>query len=352
MRITPQMMLSHYKSDVSDAYASLTKAMQHAYDYRAFDRPSDDPLAASQTFDIHWQMSLNSDYSANITNLQGVSNTADKILMNVEAVLTQADSTTALKAVNGDMNAQNRSDLARQLLSYRDSIISQMNTKYADNYLFSGAGTGGAPFQLVKDPTDPSKDKLYYRGVDVDTGKMKDGSTPTVSLDDLSNEKVYVDIGLGMTLNSDGSVQDQSAYNKSMPGISYLGSGMDANGLPKNICSLLSKVAGVLQGSSNETSLSTSELNQIQQYTDAFSTAHDQLVSGQQQLGNQIKNVLNSTGDYITSMNSSLAEKDNSVEYVDYTDAIEDYYSQLYCYNASLKVGSQILQQSLMDYIK
>ena len=179
-------MLSRYKSDVSDAYASLAKAMRHSYDYRAFDRPSDDPLAATQTFDIHWQTDLNRNYASNISNLQGEANTADKILINVESILTQADSTTALKSINGDMNSENRGNMAKQLLSYRDSIVAQMNTKYADNYLFSGSG-GTTPFQLVKDPGgDSSKDKLYYRGVDVDTGKMKDGSTPTVSPDQLA----------------------------------------------------------------------------------------------------------------------------------------------------------------------
>lgn len=351
MRITPQMMLSRYKSDVSDAYASLTKAMQHAYDYRAFDRPSDDPLAATQTFDIHWQTDLNSDYAANISNLQGEANTADKILMSVESIMTQANSTTALKSINGDINAKNRSDLAGTLLSYRDSIIAQMNTKYADNYLFSGSG-GTTPFQLVKDPGgDPSKDKLYYRGVDVDTGKMKDGSTPTVSLDQLAGEKVYVDIGLGMTV-TDGVVDDQSAYNKAMTGISYLGYGKNNDGVPNNVCSILSQVASILQGSSNENTLSTSEQNEIKKYTDAFDASQDCLISGQTQLGNNIKNMLNSTADYITQMKDSLTEKDDKVEYVDYTDAIEDYYQQLYCYNASLKVGEQVMQQSLIDYLK
>lgn len=350
MRITSQMMLSRYKSDVSDAYASLNKAMRHAYDYRAFERPSDDPLAASQTFDIHWQMSLNSDYSSNITNITGAVTTGEKILQNVDAMLTQANGTTALKAVNGDMTAENRSSLADQLLSIRDSIVSQMNTKYADSYLFSGSGSGSAPFEIVKDANDPSKDKLYYRGVDVDTGKMKDGSTPAVSLDQLSDEKVYVDIGLGMTMNG-GVVDDQSAYNKAMPGISFLGSGTDSDGVPKNLCSLLSRIAGVLKGSANEQHLGANDLSQIQKLSAAFNASQDKFQAGQTQLGNKMQ-FLSNTSDYISEMETNLEEKDNDVEFVDYTDAIQTYYSQLYCYNASLKVGGQILQQSLIDYLK
>jgi flagellar hook-associated protein 3 FlgL len=350
MRITSQMMLSRYKSDVSDAYASLNKAMRHAYDYRRFDRPSEDPLAASQTFDIHWQMNLNSDYSSNITNIMGAVTSGEKILQNIDSMLTQASGTTALKAVNGDMTPANRDALADQLLSIRDSIISQMNTKYADSYLFSGSGSGKVPFEIVKDPNDPSKDKIYYRGVDVDTGLMKDGSTPAVSLDQLAGEKVYVDIGLGMTMK-DGAVEDQSAYNKAMPGISFLGYGTNSDGVPNNVCSLLSQIAGVLKGSANEQHLGASELEQIEKLTAAFDVSQDKLQAAQAQLGNKMQ-FLSNTADYITELEVSLDEKDNEVEFVDYTDAIETYYSQLYCYNAALKVGAQILQQSLIDYLK
>jgi flagellar hook-associated protein 3 FlgL len=351
MRVTSQMMLSRYQSDVSDAYATLSKEFSHAYNYRRFDRPSDDPLAASQTFDIQWQMSLNDNYSSNITNINSALTTGEKILQNVDAILTQASGTTVLKAINGDMSAENRVELADQLLSIRDSIVSQMNTKYADSYLFSGSGAGKAPFELVKDASDPSKDKLYYRGVDVDTGLSKDGSTPAVSLEDLANEKVYADIGLGMTRDESGAIEDQSAYNKAMPGISYLGYGTNSDGVPNNLCSLLSQIAGILKNSANEQQLSTDELEQIKKLTDAFDASQDKFEAGQAQLGNRMQ-FLNITSDYITELKTNLAEKDNEVEFVEPTDAIETFYKQLLCYNAALKVGSQILQQSLIDYLK
>ena len=385
MRITSQMMLSQYTSDVSDAYASMSKAMRHAYDYRAFDLPSDDPLAASQTFEIHSEISQNSDYASNISNVKGEVTSGETVLQNIDSMLSSANSTTTLQAVSGTMNASNRSSLADQLLSYRDSIVSQLNTKYADSYVFSGSGSGSQPFELVEssDTDHPENDKLYYRGVNVDTGLTKteettaagytqtinDSSTSTADkttaqtaldtlnatgtsrLKELSSDKVYVDIGLGMTVDASGNVNDQSAYNKSMPGISYVGYGEDSNGTPQNVCSLLSKIAGVLKGSSSETSLSTSELSTITKYTTAFSTTQSKCQAGQTELGNKLK-FISSTSDYISSTSTNLSERDNDVEYVDSYDAIEDYYQQLFCYNAALKVGGEILQQSLMDYIK
>ncbi len=58
------------------------------------------------------------------------------------------------------------------------------------------------------------------------------------------------------------------------------------------------------------------------------------------------------TSDYVSDMSTNLEEQDNDVEFVDPRDAIETFYSQMYCYNAAIKVGSQILQQSLIDYLK
>jgi flagellar hook-associated protein 3 FlgL len=385
MRVTSQMMLSRYKRDVNDAYASMNKAMAHAYNYRSFDLPSDNPLAAAQTFQIHTQMSQNSDYAQNISNVKGALDSGDQILMNVVSQLTNA-SGKITAAVTDSTNASGRSTYANQLVYIRDDIIAQLNSKYGDNYLFGGSGADSVPFELVKstaDDSDPATDKLYYRGVNVDTGLTKSEETEAAGyqsvLDDpastddqkstaqtnldtltaagsdrlknLASDTVYVDIGLGMSQNSDGSVNTQSVFNRAMPGLSYLGFGTDSNGTPQNICSLLSKIAGVLQGSSGETIMIAAEKDKIAAYEASFDVSQDTCISAQTSLGNRIS-FLNSTADYISGQSLTLSEQDDSVEYVSPYDAIEEYYNQMYCYNASLKVGSQILQQSLMDYLK
>ena len=343
IRITPGMMSARYKSDVGDAYASMAKTMRHSYDFRSFDRPSDDPLSAAQTFDTHWQMDRNIDYSTNLRNLTGFTNTADKILQNVDALLSEADGTHTLKAISGTMAGPDRDKLGDQLLGIRDNIIAQMNSKYSDSYIFGGSNNTTAPFQM--DGTS-----LYYRGINVDTGKMKDGSTPAVSLDDLDKEHAYVDIGLGLDLSASGAVKGPSAFDSAFPGISVLNYG-GSDTSPKNVCSLLTKIGNELKASSSQEELTKPQLNTIMGDIDAFRSSHDCLRGGQVQLGQKMT-FLEETTNYVSDMSLSLAEKDNNVEYADPTNAIQDYYQQLFCYNASLKVGSQLLQQSLIDYLR
>ncbi len=191
MRITSQMMLSRYKSDVSDAYASMNKAMRHAFNYRSFDLPSDDPLAASQTFEIHSEMSANDDYNQNISSINGQLTDGEKILQSIDSMLTTANGKVTT-AEDGGTNGSGRDTNANNLLDIRDNIVAQLNTKYADSYIFSGTGSGSQPFELVKDTNQPEhhpeNDKLYYRGVNVDTGLTKAEETTAAGYIDTIND--------------------------------------------------------------------------------------------------------------------------------------------------------------------
>ncbi len=487
MRITTQMMMSQYKKNVNDAFSSMNKAMQTAYDYRSFDLPSDNPLAAAQTFQVHWETSLNEDYQTNVSNLKSSVNTAESILQNIDSILTSANGTSGLAGITGTTSQSGREAIANEILKYRDTILSEMNSKYSDSYLFGGSNSSDVPFTV-------SNDQLYYRGINVDTGENSNGASETltynytdpvtskttaktmqvnfgsgigaklngytlsistsntgtagtasistavdtaaktitinvadttdhsitkgnlqdyfqnsssdfltklqgvdssitsamtskvtisglpdnssdavqtasadataspsgitdiVNLDSLANESVYVDIGLGITQNANGSVSDQSAFNSALSGISYLGYGttsVTANGIttsnvPNNVYSLLTKIASDLNNSSlSGTSLTAA----IDPYMTNLTNSQDKLEAKQTQVGSKLQ-LLSDTATYLQNIGTSLDDRDNDVEYIDVTDAITNYYMQQYCYEASLKVGSETLPQSLMDYLK
>ena len=474
MRITSQMMMSQYKRNVNDAFSSMNNAMQRAYDYRAFEVPSDNPLAAAQTFQVQWETGLNDDYQTNLSNVTSSVNTAESILQQIDSLVSSANGTSGLGGITGTTNLDGRQATAKEILVYRDTLLSEMNSKYSDNYLFGGSNTASAPFTV-------SNGQLYYRGINVDTGENSNGASETltynytdstdplhpvttqktmqvnfgsdigaklngytlkidtsgagapstavdttaktitiktngsitkanlqtylqsadfgsalstidgsitssmagkvtisgmpenkndtvgdttaskqitdyVDLDSLANESVYVDIGLGITMDN-GKVNSQSAFNSAMPGIAYIGygttnikndDGSTTSNVPNNIYSLLTTIAGYL----NNESLSGAELmKKVDPYMTNLTNTQTALQAKQTQVGDNLK-MLDSTKTYLQNIGTSLDERDNDVEYVDTTDAITNYYMQQYCYNASLKVGSQTIQQSLMDYLK
>lgn len=459
IRITTSMIASGYSSNLNQSRNDLSRAMRKAYTYRAFDQVSDDPFAAGQTFQVRRATDLNEDYQSNLDNVQGAVTTAESTLRDVYNIMSNADSssTSALQAItaglNGSMSADNRKQIATELTNMRDSILADMNQEYADEYLFSGAGTSQAPF------TVDSKGNLLYRGINVDTGentngasasiqynyggsqktmqinfgtgvgKQLDGYTiqlnvagssfgtslsghtltvnvPTgktkndlenymksssfqsdlasaipgftgstsgvtidnlsevggdavqsstgggsissfVNLSDLSNEKVYVDVGLGLKTAADGSIVDQTAYNSALPGINFLGYGTDKDGTSKNIYNILTKMANVFSNNSDAGSIKAA----MAPYTTAFSNAMTNFANQQADVGSKM-NFLTSTDNFLTDANTNLQTKDEQVEFVDPSSAIVSYYMQQYSYQAAIHTGNSLMQPTLLDFMK
>ena len=63
----------------------------------------------------------------------------------------------------------------------------------------------------------------------------------------LVNEKNFVDIGLGFQENEKGQLIESSAFNEAMNGLTFLGYGLDEDGDPKNIYSLVQKMKDVAE---------------------------------------------------------------------------------------------------------
>jgi flagellar hook-associated protein 3 len=457
------MISRQYNSNLNQATYQLNKAATTAYDYRAFEKPSEDPFLAGQTFQVRRQLALNEDYTSNISSLKGEVSSATSNLDTVYGILSNAK-TSVLAGINGTYNDSNRDDYAKNLEMMQKAILSDMNAQYGNRYLFSGAGKDGeAPFSV------DSNGNLLYRGINVDTGENTNGASTTisydynhvtasksmqinfgtgiydklngcsiqlstvgtsnsvavsgndisvtmksgatkkdlqdflhsntfqtalssinpgitlndvkqitisgidapdvgadiisesgiasstkitnfVSLDDLAKETSYVDIGLGMKTEN-GNVVDQSAYNAAMPGISFLSYGtttVDGASIPKNAYSLLGKMAGILRDGSVK---SDELMKTMEPYTNALNDAMDEFSAQKAQLGTN-STFLDSTNTYITNVNLNLAQKDEDVEYVDPADAITNYTMQIFCYQAALQVGSNILQPTLLDFMK
>lgn len=447
MRITMGMIANQYKTRLNQSLQALSNANIRATNYRSFNKPSDNPFAAAQTYQVRRETEMNLNYQSNLGNVQDSLKTSESTVRLVSDIVSNADSTDVLGAVNGSMTEDTRSAIVKELRSMRDSIVSDMNAKFSDQYLFGGAGTGSPPFSIDADGN------LLYRGVNVDTGvntngasatvtngtsstqinfgkenagKLDDysivvqtgtegvavsGNTITVSLDsahstkgdlqrvlqdstkwsgdpipddvdvtkitvagsaddaatvspsdgtpptvqssqisdkvdlnDLANEKVYVDLGFGLQFDGDGNIVPQSAYNTSLPGISIIGYGMNDDGTPKNVYSLMGKIADLLD--SDNVSMDT-----IQPYLDSFRQTESNITTQISDIGAKEK-FLTSTQTHLKDTSGNLTEKDNDVEFVEPSDAIMDWMTQQFCYQAALQMGTNILQPTLMDFLK
>ena len=182
--------------------------------------------------------------------------------------------------------------------------------------------------------TDGMESSAIYDSVSMDTmGK-------------LANEEMLANLGLGLQLDEDGKVDSQSAFNTSIPGISFLGYGtsnVDGTEMPDNLYSLLGKIADQLE--SDDFSMDS-----IQPYLDHFSDQENKLLSEITKMGAK-SNFLSTLKSNLDPMGDKILERDQNVENVKAEDAITDFYMQKYAYEAALSIGTKIISKTLLDFM-
>ncbi|CAB1253791.1 Flagellar hook-associated protein 3 [Ruminococcaceae bacterium BL-6] len=182
--------------------------------------------------------------------------------------------------------------------------------------------------------TDGMESSAIYDSVSMDTmGK-------------LANEEMLANLGLGLQLDEDGKIDSQSAFNTSIPGISFLGYGtsnVDGTEMPDNLYSLLGKIADQLE--SDDFSM-----DGIQPYLDHFSDQENKLLSEITKMGAK-SNFLSTLKSNLDPMGDKILERDQNVENVEPEDAITDFYMQQYAYQAALSIGTKIISKTLLDFM-
>ncbi len=165
-------------------------------------------------------------------------------------------------------------------------------------------------------------------------------------LKNLSKEQSLVDLGMGLKLNADGSINTQSVFDAAIPGISFLGFGTadgTGSGISNNIYTLLGQIADQLESSDFS-------MDKIRPYLDNFTKQGENLMAKITESGTK-SNFLSTTKASLETMGTAIIDKDQNVEYVDPADAIMDYQMQQAAYNAALQMGTKIMSKTFLDFM-
>jgi flagellar hook-associated protein 3 FlgL len=144
----------------------------------AVNQLSDNPAAAAEVTLNHIQVSQDTQYLQNISNLTAQSSTIDSNLGSVVTSLTQAIS-LGVEGANGTQSAAGRQAIAQQLTGIRDQVLSLANQTYQGNYLFAGTATSTQPFVL--DSTQPNGVK-YNGNTNINSVTISNGNTIPVNV--------------------------------------------------------------------------------------------------------------------------------------------------------------------------
>lgn len=172
-------------------------------------------------------------------------------------------------------------------------------------------------------------------------------------LKEMDEEQTNVDLGLGLQEDENGEIVNGSVFNMALPGLRMLGGyGVDEDGDPRNLATLMKKYAAVLERADPETGQWSEEdraeadrlLNKINKTNNNVIKSYSDDVAASAEF-------LETNGERLEDQGYALNQERAAIEDINPADAISAFLYDYTCYNAALKVGTQILSQSLIDYM-
>ena len=149
-----------------------------------------------------------------------------------------------------------------------------------------------------------------------------------------------------------GEVIPSTAFDSAISGIGIMGYGVDADGDPKNLASIMLRLADIFEGYDHETQTwnvgSRSEAEELLKKLDASREAMGEKWTT---LDTEA-NFLDKNGTQLENTYDALNVERSNLEDIDPADAILELVWAQTCYNAALQVGTNVIPQSLMDYMK
>ena len=369
MRITTNGTLRMYKSNLMQTTGSLNSAMTKLMTQRNFNSYASSPAAATRAFKIHSSLNATRVQAANNETVKNKFDTAYQVLDIVGSDI--ADSMAkipALEGLNGP-NETNVNELGKVLRSGAEAIVQSMNSQYDSKFLFGGADTENPPFAI--EPGSDGKSYITFRGVRIDdpntlddeyldeNGKpvpKPDGTrnyTNKEMLDKWNEETQFVDIGLGFKLDGNGDVVDSTAFDSALSGIDFIGYGVDDEGDPQNMASLMLRMAEIFERYDTESCEwgEEGDYAQAQELLNKMNDSRDNVIQKWSALSAE-STFLKTNATQLETTFASLNTERSTIEDIDMIDTITELSWAQVCYSAALQVGTSVIPQSLMDYLK
>ena len=343
IRVTTNGTLRGYKSSLTRSSNTLNASRNKVLSQSNYNSYAEDPAAATQAFRLRRSFSRTNAQLESTTALNKKFSSACDALSSIKGKLADEQAKVSALAGLNDPTASGRQPLGEVLKGAAESIVQTLNAQYGSAFIFGGKDSlGDAPFQL-------NGSTLTYRGVRVDAAA---GTPDGDKLEAMNQETSYVDIGSGLSEDANGELISSSAFNGALSGIDFVGYGVDDDGDPKNMVSVIMKLSDIFKRCDPDTGewASVQDREDANRLTGKLKSGIDDITSKWTSLDGRTS-YLSTTEERLEQTASELNEQILGIEQVDLASAITDFSWAQYCYNAALKVGNSILSQSLIDYM-
>lgn len=339
MRVADRSTSRNYLKYLNTAKEAFANTNEQINSGARFKQISDDVSAGTRVLRVRMEMYQTAKQLDNVQTVnEGVATAEDAMTSIQQSVLLRMQELSK-KAMNDPTGTSGRDAIANEISSLREELLSTMNTKYGQDYVFGGTNSSlVAPFAVGTDG------RLTYNGIAVDSIQkdnqgyyyMDGADRKSIPMDG----NTYMDIGLGLKMQ--GSVtQGDTAFVSSHSGLDVLGFGTDAKGLTNNLYNILTDMEKNIR-TYDKTALGNCD-TKLNTLSDQFRANLTNIGSKSSFLENMQTRLENKVDNYKKRINTLMGTDDAA--------AATQQTMNEYVLKAVLQMGSKILPVSLMDFL-
>ncbi len=311
MRVTNNMLLSNYLKNISSNLGSVGKMQQQMASGKRITKISDDPIGAISSMQVRVKLYKSEQYQKNVDKALTWLDETESSVLELNEVIKRAYE-TAVGLSTDTMDAEERSAAAQLVKQLRDHVVTIGNAKSNDKYIFGGYNVSNAPFEVI------APGQIQYNGIDIKTGAA-------VDLGALAQDSINYAVGFNITMDV------------STTGVELMGTGNN------NLYNVLDDLYNALESNASGDEL-TGFIGKLQNnQNDVLSIAAE--IGGKV---NRLELIQSRFEDDIL----TYTDRKSKIEDVDQAEAIMNYKMAQAVYESSLQIGSNIIQPSLVNFLK
>jgi len=297
VRITTGMLQRGILADLNRSTERLARTQTRLSSGKQLTRPSDDPAAASKALTLRESLKATQQHQRNVSDGLAWANATEAALSSMTDVVQRARE-LVVQGASESTDPASRASIAKEIDQLAAALKEQANTQYAGRYLFAGTATKTAP----------------YGATDAYAGNA----------DSLARE---IGPGVAVSINTTADT--------------ILGSGQAA-GDDKLLDTLLDVRDHLMAG--DGPSLRDTDLRRLDAGLDALLAARA--------TNGALTNRLESASGRLNAIEELSTKGLSDTEDADMARTLIDLNTQSAAYQAALKAGANIVQSSLMDFLR
>jgi flagellar hook-associated protein 3 FlgL len=305
-RITNLMTQRGVLSDLSDVANRLSQTQRKMSSGKDITKPSDDPSRANRAMTIRTDLEGIAQYKRNIGEAQAWQSATDTSLGNMTDI-TQRVRELVLQGSTGTLGPTERDALASEVDQLADSLKQEANGQYAGRYIFAGSA----------DKTQP----YTQNGIDTYAGNS-----------------AAIARSIGPTVSLQVNVTGDKILGSGQPTPPATGDGLLLN--------TLRDISQHLRGgtSADINALRTTDLQNVDKNLDNLSSVRATVGA--------TTNRLETAQNRFEQVEGTAKQQLSETEDADMAQVLTDFSMQQSVYQAALKSGANIVQVSLLDFLR